>query len=146
MHRTRRYLIGLLLSIQLGAADALAADRNRNNFLLHCSGCHRQDGGGSPENGIPSMQGRVGHFLRLPEGRAFLVQVPGTSQSALGDAAVAELLNWMVNQFSRDEIPSGFIPYTAVEVERLRAQRLSDVPAKRAAVVGSLRDMGYRVE
>lgn len=145
MHHAWRYLI-VLLSIQLGAADVLAADRSRNNFLLHCSGCHQQDGSGSPENGIPSMRGRVSHFLRLPEGRAFLVQVPGTSQSALGDAAVAELLNWMVNQFSRDEIPPGFIPYTAAEVARLRALRLSDIPAKRAAVVGSLRDMGYRVE
>lgn len=146
MHQARRLLMGFLLSIQLGAADVLAADHNRNNFLLHCSGCHQQDGSGSPENGIPSMQGRVSHFLRLPEGRDFLVQVPGTSQSALGDAAVAELLNWMVNKFSRDEIPPDFIPYSAAEVARLRVQRLSDVPAKRAAVVGSLRDMGYRVE
>lgn len=146
MHQAWRMLMGFLLSIQLGAADAAAADRNRNNFLLHCSGCHQQDGSGSPENGIPSMQGRVSHFLRLAEGRAFLVQVPGTSQSALGDAAIAELLNWMVKQFSRDEIPPDFIPYSAAEVARLRVQRLSDVPAKRAAVVGSLRDMGYRVE
>jgi hypothetical protein len=146
MSRVSRYCIFIYLTLVLGAADVLAADRNRSNFLLHCSGCHQQDGSGSPKNGIPSMIGRVSHFLRLPEGRAFLVQVPGTSQSVLGDAAVAELLNWMVNNFSRDEIPPEFIPYTAAEVTRLRALRLSDVPAKRAAVVGSLRDMGYRVE
>jgi mono/diheme cytochrome c family protein len=146
MSRVSRHCFCILLSLVLGAANALAADRNRSNFLLHCSGCHQQDGSGSPENGIPSMKGRVSNFLRLPEGRAFLVQVPGTSQSALGDAAVAELLNWMVNNFSRDEIPPEFIPYTAIEVARLRALRPSDVPAKRAAIVGSLRDMGYRVE
>lgn len=136
----------LALAVMVGATDVLAADRNRSNFLLHCSGCHQQDGSGSPENGIPSMKGQVSHFLRLPEGRAFLVQVPGTSQSALGDAAVAELLNWMVNDFSRNEIPPEFTPYTAAEVARLRALRLSDVPAQRAAVVGNLRDLGYRVE
>lgn len=146
MSRTARYCIFILLSLALGAADALATDRNRSNFLLHCSGCHQQDGSGSPENGIPSMKGRVSHFLRLPEGRAFLVQVPGTAQSALNDAAVADLLNWIVSNFSRDEIPPEFIPYTTAEVARLRALRLSDVPAKRAAVIGSLRDMGYRIE
>jgi hypothetical protein len=146
MSSASRYCICILLSLVLGVANVLAADRNRSNFLLHCSGCHQQDGSGSPENGIPSMKGQVSHFLRLPEGRAFLVQVPGTSQSSLGDAAVADLLNWMVNDFSRDEIPPEFTPYTAAEVARLRALRLSDVPAKRAAVVGSLRDLGYRVE
>lgn len=146
MSRTLLQCVLLLLAVAATGAVAAAADSNRINFLLHCSGCHQQDGSGSPENGIPNMKGRLGHFLRLPEGRAFLVQVPGTAQSALGDAAVAELLNWMVVNFSRNEIPSEFSPYTAGEVTRLRAHRPNDVSAERAAVVSSLRNMGYRIE
>ena len=125
---------------------ALPGERPRVNFLLHCSGCHQQDGSGSAENGIPNMKDRVGHFLRLPEGRAFLVQVPGTSQSALGDGETAELLNWMVLALSPNAVPSNLLPYTRDEVARLRASPLSDVPAVRASVVGRLREMGYKIE
>lgn len=137
-----------LLSVALTVTGASAStpDRNRINFLLHCSGCHQQDGSGNPEHGIPDMRGSLGHFLRLPEGRAFLVQVPGTAQSALGDAAVADLLNWMVVNFSREEIPLKFTPYTTPEITYLRARRPEDIPAQRAAVVEGLRAMGYRIE
>lgn len=134
-----------LLAVLLPLA-AQAGERPRTNFLLHCSGCHRQDGGGSPENGIPSMKDRVGHFLRLPEGRAFLVQVPGTSQSSLGDGDTAELLNWMVVALSPNAVPSNRAPYTRDEVARLRASPLNDVAAVRASVVGRLREMGYNIE
>ena len=125
---------------------ALAGERPRSNFLLHCSGCHRQDGSGSAEHGIPNMRDRVGHFLRLPVGRAFLVQVPGTSQSSLGDAETAELLNWMVVALSPNAVPANLAPYTRDEVARLRASSLDDVAAVRASVVGRLREMGYKIE
>jgi hypothetical protein len=72
--------------------------------------------------------------------------VPGTSQAALNDASIAELLNWMVFAFSRDQVPGDFKPYTREEVARLRADRLGDVPGFRAGVVERLKQMGYRVE
>jgi len=136
----------LLLLTALFSLTALAANRPRVNFLLHCSGCHQQDGSGNLENGIPNMKDRVGHFLRLPEGRAFLVQVPGTSQSSLGDGETAELLNWMVGALSPNEVPPNFLPYTRDEVAHLRASPLNDVPAVRTSVVGRLQKMGYRIE
>lgn len=136
----------LLLLMSLVSIAATAGDRSRINFLLHCSGCHQQDGSGSAENGIPDMKDRVGHFLRLPEGRAFLVQVPGTAQSSLGDGETAELLNWMVMALSLNTVPTDFLPYTRNEVSSLRASPLNDVPAVRAAVVGRLRTMGYQIE
>jgi mono/diheme cytochrome c family protein len=141
-----RLLVVLLLGLMAATTAQSASSRARTNYLLHCSGCHRQDGTGSPENGIPNMKGKVGNFLRTAEGRAFLVQVPGTSQSALNDADVADLLNWMVVAFSRDEVPAGFVPYSRDEVTRLRAERLGDVPGFRAAVVGRLKQMGFQVE
>lgn len=136
----------LLLAALLALPVAAAAQRARTNYLLHCSGCHAADGSGSAENGIPNMQGRVGHFLRLPEGRAFLVQVPGTSQSSLNDADTAEMLNWMVQNMSRAEVPPDFVPYSAAEVTRLRADRLDDAAAVRTAIAGRLRGMGFVVD
>jgi mono/diheme cytochrome c family protein len=142
----KRFL-GLLAALLVtGSALAASAGPARINYLLHCSGCHQQDGTGSVENGIPDMKGHVGHFLRTPEGRAFLVQVPGTSQAALNDADIAQLLNWMVVALSRNEVPADFLPYSTEEVARLRANRLDDVPGYRAGVVGRLKQMGYRVE
>lgn len=136
----------LVLLTSLVSVLAIAGDRSRSNFLLHCSGCHQQDGSGSLENGIPDMRNRLGHFLRLPEGRAFLVQVPGTSQSSLGDGETATLLNWMVGALSLNAMPHDFLPYTREEIARLRASPLDDVPAARASVVGRLQKMGYRIE
>lgn len=103
------------------------------------------DGSGSPENGVPNMKGAVGHFLRLPEGRAFLIQVPGTSQALLKDAEIAELLNWMVAHFSKDEIPPAFTPYTKDEVATFRTAKLNDVMGTRREVLRKLRDMGITI-
>jgi mono/diheme cytochrome c family protein len=122
-----------------------AADFGRQNYIQHCAGCHAFDGSGSPANGVPNMNGAVGHFLRLPEGRAFLIQVPGTSQARLSDAEIAELLNWMVARFSKDEIPKGFTPYTKDEVTKFRALKLNDVMGTRREIVRKLRGMGMNI-
>ena len=50
----------LLLLTALLPLAALAGERPRINYLLHCSGCHQPDGSGSAENGIPNMKDRVG--------------------------------------------------------------------------------------
>lgn len=135
-----------LLLIGLLPVAALAGGRPQANFLLHCSGCHGQDGGGNPANGIPDLRDRVGYFLHMPEGRAFLVQVPGTAQSSLGDAETAQLLNWLVVAFSPNAVPAKWLPYSRDEVARLRASPLDDVPAVRAAVVAGLQKLGYPIE
>lgn len=129
-----------------GVPASSASDLGRQYYLLNCAGCHQFDASGSAAHEIPKMRGVVGNFLRLPEGRAFLVQVPGTSNSALSDAQIAVLLNWMLPHFSSEQIPPDFVPYTADEVTRLRKQRLDDVAATRAAIVRRLAGMGYRVE
>jgi mono/diheme cytochrome c family protein len=135
-------------ALDAGSAESAqtAAAAGRGYYALHCSGCHQPDGSGSAPHDIPSMKGAVGHFLRLPEGRAFLVQVPGTSNSPLTDAQIAVLLNWMLPQFSRAELPPGFVPYTTDEVTRLRKMRLDDVAGTRTALVTRLASMGYPVE
>jgi hypothetical protein len=134
--------------LSLGApvpARAQSDAQVRNHWVLHCAGCHRFDGSGLPKSGIPSLVGNVGHFLRTPEGRAFLIQVPGTAHSPLTDAQVATLLNWMLQRFSAAEVPGSAAPYTADEVHAWRSRTLANLPAARAAIVEALRRDGVRV-
>lgn len=140
---TRRAAIVAALFAALSAPAG--ADNSRTNYLLHCSGCHGFDGSGAPAAGVPSMKGAIGHFLRTPDGRAFLVQVPGTANSALGDADVATLLNWIVTTMSPAEVPAEFRPYTTAEVTRLRSNRPVDIPATRERIVRELQAQGYTV-
>ena len=106
-------------------ASAAHAETPRVNYMLQCQGCHGADGRGAPDT-VPSLEG-VGRFLAAPEGREYLVRVPGSSQSALDDAALAEVLNWMIREFD----PRDFAPYTAEEVARVRRPPLDDVDAAR---------------
>lgn len=109
------------------------ADRARINYMLNCQGCHLPDGGGVGD--IPQMKNFVGNFLKVPGGRAFLVQVPGSANAALDDAALAELLNWMLLEISAAQLPEDFEPYTAAEVGQYRAVPLSDVNAVRLPLI-----------
>ena len=127
------------LMLAFGAAAALAGnaeinpDRARINYMLNCQGCHLPDGGGVGD--IPQMNNFVGNFLKVPGGRAFLVQVPGSANAALDDAALAELLNWMLLEISAEQLPEDFQPYTAAEVGQYRAAPLSDVNAVRLPLI-----------
>ncbi|WPN32335.1 hypothetical protein QMK54_11590 [Pseudomonas sp. P5_109] len=71
------------------------------------------------------MRNRMGSFLSVPGGREYLVQVPGTAQTALPDSDLARLLNWMLGSFSAAQIPADFQPYTAAEVGTLRQHPLA---------------------
>lgn len=141
-----RYRPLLLLAATLATLSPPAfadSEQARKDYRLHCSGCHQADGSGRPENDIPDMRGSLSHFLRSAAGRQFLVQVPGTSQSALSNGEIASLLNWMLGRFSPGEIPAGFQPYSEAEVAAYRAQPLTDVFATRAAIVKEINAIGY---
>jgi mono/diheme cytochrome c family protein len=128
----------------MGAAPAAALEA-ATLYRLHCSGCHQADGTGIPDKGVPSVRGTLGYFLHSDAGRAFLVQVPGTSQAPITDAQAADLLNWMLDTFSAAQVPPQAPRYTAAEVARHRAHRLDDVVATRRAIVQTLRQRGLPV-
>jgi mono/diheme cytochrome c family protein len=113
------------------AAAAASAPGPAEDYLLHCSGCHQQDGAGVP-GVVPPLSG-LAPFLATSEGRAYLVRVPGVAQAALDDDRLAALLNWVMSEMS------GVTPdpaYAAPEVHALRADPLRDAPAQRKAVLG----------
>jgi hypothetical protein len=104
------------------------------NYRLYCMGCHVEDGSGL-EGKVPSMRRTLVPLSMRPEGRRFLVQVPGVAQSPLTNADVAALLNWMILNLTDKPAPHGVAAFTENEVARYRAQRLLNVRATRAKLV-----------
>jgi mono/diheme cytochrome c family protein len=126
------------------AAIAQPAVTNpRSLYVLHCAGCHGMDASGVPGQGVPTMRGNLGLFMQRPEGRAFLLQVPGVNNAGLSDAQIALVTNWMVQTFSADTAPPGWPAYTAAEVAAAKAQRPGDVTRARADLVARLARDGH---
>ena len=84
LHFPRSLMLLLLITAPVGAnAEGQSQGDPQLDYMLQCQGCHGADGAGKPEVGIPSMVGMAERFLADPEGRAYLVQVPGVSQAPL---------------------------------------------------------------
>jgi len=118
------------------SCPAAGAYEPRINYMLQCMGCHTPDGSGEPGR-VPSVRDTLVPFAAVPDGRRFLVQVPGASQSTLSDAELAELLNWMIQNLSRVR-PGPFTPFTAAEVASYRRTPLVGVQAARATLIQRL--------
>ena len=104
-------------------------------YATNCQGCHGHLGRSVTE--IPALADRVGYFARSPAGRRYLVQVPNVALNPSSDADIAELLNWILDTYSRAQLPPDFQPYTAAEVAALRTERI-DVAAHRQRVIEEL--------
>ncbi len=113
------------------------ADEPRTNYMLNCMGCHVQDGSGA-QGKVPSLRETLVPFAGTAAGRRYLVQVPGTAQSVLSDAEIAELLNWMMRELSSRPLPAGIADFTAPEVAAYRAQRLQDPAATREQLLATI--------
>jgi hypothetical protein len=135
----------LLLSVPLTIAGASLAHSNpeidparaQSNYMLNCQGCHLGDGSGLP-GVVPSMRGIVAGFLEVPGGREFLVQVPGSANSPINDAELAELLNWILTTMSAEQLSPDFQYYTGEEVAQMRQHTLIDVAGVREALVAKM--------
>jgi len=125
---------GLLFPALLGAQSAQAAGEDmRKTYILNCAGCHGLDGFGLPSQDIPDFH-ESGRFLGVPEGRDYLIQVPGASQSRLNDKDLAALMNWILTTFAKGSLTAPFLPYTEEEIHRLRPNKATDAVERRAAL------------
>ena len=115
------------------AAPALAGSP-AVDYALNCQGCHLNDGSGTPGS-VPPLAGSVGRFMRVLGGREYLVQVPGVATSPLDDAALAAVLNWMLERFGPPQLPAKYEAYTAAEVGTLRQKPLTNVDRVRAELL-----------
>jgi mono/diheme cytochrome c family protein len=141
----------IAIAVLLGSAAALATADDKGDrraavdYMLHCSGCHGMDGSGAPARGIPDFREQVGHFQRLPEGRAFLLQVPGLLNAGLPDDRRAAVTSWLVRRFAGPSLPPDFQPYTAAEAREYRESRPADISATRKRLYEELLAAGYAV-
>lgn len=134
-------VMGRIVLPPADAPSVSATTHPRARYVLHCAGCHGVDGAGSPTAQVPDLR-RLGAFLQVPGGRAFVIKVPGVMGSGLDDAQVAEVTNWLLATLARDSVPPGHRPYDAAEVARERAQPLVDVAAARQRLLEQARSLG----
>lgn len=128
--------------LMLASATTASAEPPEKLYMLNCWGCHRPHGEGIPGT-APPLRGAA-DFLRVPGGRQYLIEVPGVAQSALDDADVAAVMNWIIESFSGDRLGRGFQPYTADEVASVRATRLTDIKQVRAKLVSEMVELKIR--
>ncbi|WP_069865179.1 cytochrome C [Pseudomonas citronellolis] len=127
---------------------AEAGYSNATNYQLQCAGCHLSDGAGSKANDVPRMLGFVGNFLKVEGGRQFLVRVPGMSMSALNDAQLADMLNWLLRRdgMAGNSMPASYQPYSAEEVAGIRHETMLNLPGTRAQLIAQMRKQGIAIE
>lgn len=140
MSRRTKIVLALLFSVLfvgVAGAEARAEPDAYSLYAIRCMGCHQRDGEGM--RSVPKMRDFVGNFLHVPGGREFLVQVPGVAQSSLSDDQVAAVLNWVLTEFSPNQLPADFQPYSGDEVALYRPGRLVDVDPVRARLIADMR-------
>ena len=93
------------------------------NYVLFCAGCHGLDGAGVAGH-VPPLRDSLARLLRIPGGREFLLRVPGVSNSALSDAALAAVMNWCVRQFAGEQSAARQPAYTTAELAAARREPL----------------------
>jgi hypothetical protein len=120
-----------------GAAHASPAQ----DYMLNCMGCHGTQARGVPGK-IPPLANSLSRFMRTPEGRNYLLRVPGAANSALSDAQLAAVLNWLAVTFDASAAAGKLAPFTSDEVSRVRHMPLGSVLAARSAVVRNLAATG----
>ncbi len=133
-----KLLAALLAGAAIAGALALPAQAESpsNLYLLNCWGCHGAHGEGIAGT-APPLAG-VADFLRARGGREYLIEVPGVSESALNDAQIALVMNWIMDTMNRGRPPADFAPYTAEEIHRYRAVRLQDLSGTRRALLDQI--------
>lgn len=95
------------------ALNAQMAPSAEYNYLLHCGGCHIEDGSGMPPH-VPDLRVDMPFFASFPQGREYIARVPGVVQSPMTDEQLTQVLNMILNRFAPPG--SDLKPYTVEEV------------------------------
>lgn len=111
------------------------------DYMLHCMGCHGTEAQGVPGK-IPPLANALTRFMRTAQGRDYVLRVPGAANSALSDAQLAAVLNWLATTYDTGAKAQSPAPFTSAEVSRTRHTPLVSVLAARSAVVKSLAASG----
>ena len=97
----RRVLQSAAVALALALAGAADAGPDQD-YMLYCMGCHGSEARGVPGK-IPPLTGSLARFMSTPDGRDYVLRVPGAANSALSDAQLAAVLNWLAMRYSAAE-------------------------------------------
>jgi mono/diheme cytochrome c family protein len=136
--------ITLLIASLSVASVTWAGGSPAELYTLNCWGCHKPRAEGIPGT-VPRLADSMADFLQVPGGREYLVEVPGVASSALSDAEIAQVLNWLLFTFNKAELPADFKPYTAAEIAKDRPHQLIRITETRDALVKRLKAKGIIV-
>jgi cytochrome c553 len=127
---------GVCLWAQTLAAAIPAFGAPQLNYLQRCGGCHGLQGRSVPQV-VPTLRGQVGYYMCIPEGRAYIVQVPNVALASLPDTDLADLMNYVVFELGGNSTASTVARYSSAEVGALRKRVLNagSLKAARASVV-----------
>ena len=75
---------------------------------------------------VPTLRNKLGPLTLSPEGRGYLVRVPGASQVPLSDEELRDVVNWVLTEYNENTLPESFQPITTEEVQTHRKNPLSD--------------------
>jgi cytochrome c553 len=131
--------LALAVALALGTVSLWGPARVRAfqpevNFELQCMGCHQRDGSGQPGR-VPSLRRTFRVMSGLPQGREYVLRVPGVAQAPLSDSDLAALLNWMARELTDWGSTDSPRDYAAAEVRRARSHPLANVKVTRARVL-----------
>ncbi|MGH7906203.1 MAG: c-type cytochrome [Candidatus Binataceae bacterium] len=153
-------LVGLIGGNLVCMAPALAASGS-SVFIAQCAVCHQPDAKGV-EGIYPPLAGSIGNYVKLKQGREYVVRVPSFGLtgpikvhgeefsstmpplSQLSDEDIAAALNYVLTHFNQSLLPKDFKPLTADEVKGYRAASMSEeqVHAERGKLMAALKQAG----
>jgi len=133
---------GMLALLLAGAIESAGAASPEANYMIHCMGCHLSAGEGFPP-AVPDARGEIGMMLKVEGGREYLVQVPGAAHAPLTDQELAEVVNYMLLNFSKETLPKDFEPLTGEEVARYRKVALIEVEEARAELLARIETLEH---
>lgn len=135
---------GVVVATALASAGAVA-ETSGYNYLLHCGGCHIEDGSGLPPH-VPDLRVDMPYFAAFTEGRSYMARVPGVMHAPLTTEQLVQVMNLILLRFA----PPGanLQPYSVEEItlyqqqvlldaKKLRDQLLSQKPAVISVAVTS---------
>ena len=141
-----RIIAGLCaFCLSFGALAPSAFAGPAQDYTLYCQGCHGPQAQGVPGK-IPPLARTLGRFMQNPAGREYLLRVPGAANSALSDAQLAAVLNWLAREYSAADLPADVRWFSPEEVTRSRRTPLAAVQQARREAVGALAAAGIHID
>jgi cytochrome c553 len=134
-------LLAAAASLVASLLVAVAQASPEQDYVLYCMGCHGSQAEGVPGR-VPPLAHALARFMRTSAGRNYILRVPGAASSALPDAPLAAVLNWLAQTYDAEDLPASVPLFTVEEVARLRHMPLLSVLVTRREVVRELASSG----